>query len=271
MNAIDFEYDNQYLSDYGFIICDFNASSGADTISAGSNLTFNTVPKNRGRQYSLASTQYDECITVTFDICKNPETHEEAEMELSSDECRDLMRWLNRREFLKFQVLYDEPDYDSCTYNASFNVSKIVIAEKVVGLELEMTSDKPFAYGQERYVKLNIIDTSKAYNVIDSSDDIGFITPNMVITCNSAGDLEISNSFCDCTLLIKNCTAGEIITIDGENLLISSSLDTHQIYNDFNFEFLKIGNNYYTSVNPIKSNLACTIEISYNPIIKQTP
>lgn len=271
MNAIDFEYDNQYLSDYGFIICDFDASSGVDTISAGSNLTFNTVPKNRGKQYSLASTQYDECITVTFDICKDPETHEESEMELTSDECRDLMRWLNRREFLKFQVLYDEPNYDSCTYNASFNVSKIVIAEKIVGLELEMTSDKPFAYGQERSVVLNITDTSKTYNVLDNSDEIGYISPNLIITCNSSGDLEIENTFCDSVMLIKNCSAGEVITIDGENMLISSSLSGHKIYDDFNFEFLKIGNNYYSCTNPIKASISCTIKIKYNPIIKQTP
>ncbi len=271
MNAIDFEYDNQYLSDYGFIICDFNASSGADTISAGSNLTFNTVPKNRGKQYSLTSTQYDECITVTFDICKNPETHDEADMVLTSDECRDLMRWLNRREFLKFQVLYDEQDYDSCVYNASFNVSKIVIAEKIVGLELEMTTDKPFAYGQERTIKLNVSDPSKTYNVIDNSDDIGYITPNMVITCNSSGNLQITNTFCDCIFLIKNCSAGEVITIDGENLLVSSSLNSHKIYNDFNFEFLKIGNNYYSCINPITVSIPCEIVIKYNPIIKQTP
>lgn len=43
MYALDFEYDGQYLSDYGFIICDFNSSSGADIVSAGSMITFNTV------------------------------------------------------------------------------------------------------------------------------------------------------------------------------------------------------------------------------------
>ena len=35
MFALDFEYDGRYLSDYGFIICDFNGSSGAEEITLG--------------------------------------------------------------------------------------------------------------------------------------------------------------------------------------------------------------------------------------------
>lgn len=99
MRAIDFEYDNQYLSDYGFIICDFNFSSGANEVDAGSTITFNKISRHSGKRYGLSSTQYDECITTSFDICKNPDIYDPEDMEISNDEYRDIMRWLNRREF----------------------------------------------------------------------------------------------------------------------------------------------------------------------------
>jgi hypothetical protein len=51
MYATDFEYDGRYLSDYGFIICNFNAPSDADIVSAGSTLTFNTVALNKGNKH----------------------------------------------------------------------------------------------------------------------------------------------------------------------------------------------------------------------------
>ena len=71
MYAIDFEYDGQYLSDYGFIVCNFDATSGINIADAGSKITFNKVSRNNGKSYSLTSAKYGECIQCTFDICKN--------------------------------------------------------------------------------------------------------------------------------------------------------------------------------------------------------
>lgn len=163
MRAIDFEYDNQYLSDYGFIICDFNFSSGANEVDAGSTITFNKISRHGGKRYGLSSTQYDECVTTSFDICKNPDIYDPEDMEISNDEYRDIMRWLNRREFLKFQVIDDGNDNferDTCYYNASFNVDKIKINEKLCGMRLTMETDKPFGYGQEQSVSWTFSDSN---------------------------------------------------------------------------------------------------------------
>ena len=126
MYALDFEYDGQYLSDYGFIICTLGGSSDFDTVSAGSEITFNTVPKHRGKISGLAGTVYEENISTTFDICKNPDTYED--LHISKDEYRGLMRWLNRHEFIKFRLLDSVSDEtDVCYYNASFNVEKVLV------------------------------------------------------------------------------------------------------------------------------------------------
>ena len=112
MYAIDFEYDGQYLSDYGFIICDFNSSYGIAEASAGSVITFNKIQRDNGRKYGLSSTQYSECVSATFDICKNDDIWERDQLEITNDEYRDLMRWLNRREFLSFQLVDDTDEFD---------------------------------------------------------------------------------------------------------------------------------------------------------------
>lgn len=272
MNAIDFEYDGQYLSDYGFIICDFDGASGVDTISAGSTLTFNKVSQFNGRNFSLASTQYENCISTTFDICKDPEKYEKDEMEISTDEFRDLMRWLNRTEFLKFQLHDSDIDYEEgCYFDASFNIEKIKINEILYGLRLTMETNKPFAYGDEEKIKWTISDTSTVKTFSDMSDEIGCIYPSLKIICNDDGDFTIQNLTFETTTTIANCSDGEVITIDGNTQIITTSDDSHKVYEDFNYEFFKIGNTYNSRKNMISVNMPCVVEITYTPIIKDVP
>lgn len=270
MYACDFEYDGQYLSDYGFIICNFGGTSDFDTISAGSKITFNTVSRHRGKIYGLAGTQYDECITSTIQICKDPEKH--SDMHITNDEYRDIMRWLNRHEFLKFQVLNeDDIEQDACYYEASFNVDKILINKVLYGLELTMETNKPFGYGQEITVSWDIIDTTKTYVLSDMSDEIGYTYPTMVITCKQAGDLNIHNETENCTMVIRNVSEGEVITVDGSTGIIESSMNSHKIYDDFNFEFFRIGNTINNRSNKISASIPCHLKLTYTPIIKDIP
>ena len=272
MYAIDFEYDGQYLSDYGFIICSFDGASGSETVNAGSKITFNTVPMHSGKRYSLTGTQYDECITTTFSICKNPCNYDDFDdMKITNDEYRDLMRWLNRREFLKFQIFdEDENTRDACYYNASFNIEKVLVGGLLYGLTLTMETDKPFGYGEEQ-VSVYEMKSDTEYVLYDISDEIGYVYPSVTITCNADGNLWLKNLSEECLMVIDNCSAGEVITIDGNTQIVSTSYDSHAIYDDFNFEFFKIGNTFDNRENVITSTLPCTLEIKYEPIIKDTP
>lgn len=272
MYALDFEYDGQYLSDFGFIICDFNGADGAQTATPGSKITFNTVSRYRGKRHSLIGTQYDECIQTKFHICKDPELFDD--LSITNDEYRDLMRWLNRNEFLRFQVLYENKDdkkRDACFFDASFNIGKITIREILYGLELTMETNKPFGYGEEQVHTKTFTNAGQTYIVYDFSDEIGYIYPSITITCNSTGDLTVKNSFDNCNMLIKGCKTGEIITIDGDALIISTSSASHDICNNFNYEFLRIGNTLNNRANKITVSLPCKFELRYSPIIKDIP
>ena len=139
--ATDFEYNNKYLSDYGFMVCSFDTSSGADTVDSGADITFNTVAQGNGSSYLLTGTKYEDCITATFDICKDPDIYDD--LEITNEEYSKLARWLNRKQFLRFRVIDEEHETTPCYYEVSFNISKIKIRERLYGLELEMTSNKP--------------------------------------------------------------------------------------------------------------------------------
>lgn len=271
MYALDFEYDGKFLSDFGFIICEFDKSMGGfDAASAGSNLTFNTVQIDNGKYFSLQSVKYDECISATFGICKNPELFDD--MQVTNDEYRDLIRWLNRRDFHKFQVIMEDDEIrDACYFNASFNVEKVKIADVLYGLNLSMVTDRPYGYGKELTNVLSITDTSKEYILSDVSDEIGFIYPDVKIKVLSSGNLKIHNSFMDSMTIINNCTGGEEITMHGKEQLIETNKPTHKIMNDFNFEFIKLGNDYRDRFNIFTSTLPCEITITYSPIIKDIP
>lgn len=264
--ALDFKYDNRYLSDYGFVICTFDSSSGVDIVDGGSKIAFKTTPRHRGSVHSLIGTTYDECVTATFDICKNPDFHNQEDMEISEDEYRDIVRWLNRRRFYEFRLVGTD-----VRYNAAFNIEKVKIDGVLYGIRLTMETDKPFGYGVEIKETWIVNNTSETHTIKDLSDEIGYIYPSLKITCRQSGNLSIVNKTEDCSTVIRNCSKGEVITIDGLTQIIQSSVSDHRIYEDFNFEFFKIGNTINNRMNQVSASLPCEIELSYSPIVKDTP
>lgn len=271
MYALDFEYDGQCLSDYGFILCSFGGQSDTNTISAGSKITFNKVKRHYGKTHSLTSSEYQECIQSEFEICKN--VCDNAELFITDDEFRDVMRWLNRKKFLRFRLLDKEElqEAETCYYDASFNIDKILVDGVLCGLKLTMETNRPFGYGQEYKKVININDTSANYIFVDTSDEIGHTYPDVIIEIKQGGTLVLKNESEPCTTQIKNCVVGEIITMHGDTHIIESSRNSHELYNDFNFDFFKIGNTFTSRDNVISSSLKCTLTIKYNPVIKNSP
>lgn len=285
MFAYDFEYDGLYLSDFGFTICSFDSESGTNTVSAGSSIAFNKISRNKGKSNFLIGSKYDECIKTTFNICKTNCNDDNENMIITTDEFRDLMRWLNRPEFHRFQIIDDSEKFrEPCYFDASFNIEKIFVADELYGLRLTMETDKPFGYGEtqkyvldapEKYVTAGTAITAVIpdLNIYDTSDEIGETYVDMDITCYKDGDIVIDNKSLGSGthLEIKNCKQGEKIHIDGNNLIITSTNSSHDIANDFNYNFLKIRNTFNDRKNRIVTYTFCKIEISYTPIIKDIP
>ena len=83
---------------------------------------------------------------------------------------------------------------------------------------------------------------------------------------NGAGDLEIVNEFENRTMIIKNCSVGETITLDYP--VIQTSDSEHKIMDDFNWTFFRLANTYDDRNNHITISLPCTIKMTYSPIVK---
>lgn len=269
MYAVNFEFDGRLLSDYNCMICSFDDISGVNTVSAGSVITFNKASRNFGKIYSLTGVQYDSCIEATFDICKDPDL--DNTKYFTNDEYRDLIRWLNRTDgYHRFRLL-GEPDEDVCYYNASFNAEKIIIMDRVCGIRLTMDTDMPYGYGMERIYKFSIDSSTVGSELFirNLSDDVGDIIPSWKMTCSENGDFEMKNLTTGDWVIVKDCTIGEVITFDPDTLVLQSSRGRN-LWDSFNYEFLKLTNTLESRENRITVSLPGTIEIIYMPIIKDS-
>lgn len=262
MKAYDFSYGDKNLSDFGFILCNFDGSKGFETVSDGCQITFNTVPVLGGSKHNLTSVKYEECLEDVWQICKY--SCKGDIQEITETEHREITKWLNRKKFIKLKIL-DESHID-IYYNASFNVSKIEFNGKLVGFELEVKTDAPFAFKEPRTINIKNTENNGKHSINDTSYEEGYIYPYVEITMTSSGDLDIYNSMEDRTTCIKNCEIGEVIIMDYP--VIQSSNSSHNIQNDFNWVFFRVANTYENSRNDLTVSMPCEIKATYSPIVK---
>ena len=178
MKAYDFEYDRRTLSSFGCIVCNFG-DKGLDTISNGAEITFNTTPTFNGASHNLMSTAYEDCLETTIQICKNPCSGNITE--ITPIEFRELTRWLGRKRFLKFKPLSDE--YIDLYFEASFNISRIEVDGRLVGLELAAITNRPFAIKEPRTINIVCSKGQEVYgwekhnySSEDNVEKLGYVT-----------------------------------------------------------------------------------------------
>lgn len=261
MKASDFVYNNKKLSEFGFIICSFDGK-GMETYD-GIEITFNSVPTLNGTKSSLVSVVYEQNLEATIQICKNPCSG--AALEIEPHEYRNLMKWLNRKKFLKLKFL--DEYYLDVYFEAAFpKISRIEIDGKLYGLELNIITNSPHAFKEPKLITINNFERDGKHSVKDSSYEEGYIYPYTEITIDESGDLSIHNDLENRNVVIKNCIKGETITMDYP--IISTTESSHDIQNDFNWNFFRIANTYENNRNDLTISLPCTIKAKYSPIVK---
>lgn len=264
MYTTDFEYDKKRLSEFGMILCSFNGASSIEAVSSGADLTLNQAKPSGYDRFNLYSAAYDTPYTATFQICKNPCIyHSIDELFLSPQEVSKVQTWLCRNHYNKFKINQD--GYRNIFWNAAFTSKQLNLNGKIVGLELTMYTDSPYAYYDEitHHFSFPQQNTHSFFNL---SDKEGYLYPDLEIKILQAGSLSIILS--NRTTLIKGCSYGETITINGTSQMISSSRPEHeQIAKDFNFVFPRITRTYQDNKNKITANLNCEITLTYSPIV----
>lgn len=263
MILIDFIYDGLRLSDMGCMPCYLEDTEG--TVDVGNSLNWNTVRPPRTNSKKIVSTGYGDDYAPVISIIKNPCKDDTSEF--TDQEINKIMRWLNQKTYCRFTPIYDDGSFLRLYYNASFNVQLVRGGAGVIGFTLTMTTDAPYAYKFERIQSGMTEDKSVEIN--DDSDEISFVYADVAITCQEAGDLVITNSLDSKNPIeIKNVSAQETILLKGKTKIIQTDFDHPMLFNDFNYNFLRIGNTKESNKNVISTNLPVHITIEYSPIRK---
>lgn len=252
INAKDFTFCNKKLSDFGFIIANFDSSSDED-VSCG-NVELITARPPMSSKNIIHGVSYGEPIKLVFQVVKFDYVTCTCSSEPVTDkEYEDLMRWLVKTNYN--YVNFDDGDV---YFNVTMSVAAKKIGGHIHGFEITATNDSVHSYSQE-YTK----ELKPGEIFIDESSVVGYTYPKkLVITVT-----ENSHAYCgvldDKAMFIDNCTAGEIITVDCENKIISSSNTAHDLSSDFNFVFFRFSNTEETRENKILTFNVETIEMTY--------
>lgn len=267
---VDFEYAGERLSDFGLIIASVDGSSGSDVLEWANQLESQTIRnKISGKSYST-STSYSDDYTVTYQIIKYSCNSGNIQY-ISDTEWRYLERWLNRKDNLRFTPISDNTEFCGYHFYGSFNISPIKSNGEIIGAELVFTSNAPYGFGDTVSIDVN----STSMEVYSNSDELGLLPIKMTIKPSKAGNLTIVNSLMNeyepqkASTIIKNCIANEIISLDSEHLIISSSNASHsKLYNDFNYVYPQLYTNYVNQVNKFTFSIQCEVHMEFEPVRK---
>lgn len=160
-----------------------------------------------------------------------------------------------------------EPYHATCYFDASFNISKIVVNGGLYGIRLNMETNRPFGYGDFVTVTKTYTSNNTSFTIENQSEELGYTYPTIKVKCTQAGNVTITNTTTQNTVVINNLSVNEEVEINGLAQTIKTSKTTHKIADDFNYEFLPLQNSINNSNNVIEAT-PCKLTISYNPIIK---
>ena len=263
---VDFIFDGKTLSSYGYMVCSFDSISIEKVPS--SNTTFNTIKAPLSHSTKKISTDDGENLQKIIQICKNMCSNDNEE--LTMDDVSELTKWLCRSDYKWLRFLEEPNDnsaIDEIYYEAQIVASKIMLGDRCIGMELTINTNRPYGLTQENTVYWNV-KAGNEYSVNVYSDEEGYIYPDVKIYTVYDDDLMITNTFESRITRINNCIYNEKITMNGEILQIQSSNSEHNLYDDFNFNFIRLCNKFENSVNTFTFSKDCIIEMKYRGIRK---
>lgn len=259
----DFVFDGKSATNMGLIIASLDNDSS--DLNLGANVTINTSKKIGLHTKYFHSASYDDSISFQLQIFKN-NCFKICNQYFSEDDIFDCMRWLQKDNGYRELILISESDKKYCT-KAQINVNRIENGNNTCGLSLSVNTYSPFLFDEEYEKKIEITDDSKYFDIKDTSIREGYQMLNIVVEFLKDGDFEFTTLFDGRTTIFTNCKKGEFVNIDGNNQILTSSVQEHKVYEDFNFIFPKIHNTKFNNLNTFVVNIPCKITIKYSPIL----
>lgn len=260
----DFMFDGQLLSGFGYMMCDFG--KGTDETVVVSEMDYTDISSPLSDVSHKVATSYSSNYQKTIQLCKQFCDNQENDV-LTNDDISTLSKWLCRKDYKWFKWVDDEDD-DEIFYEVRITLSKVLIHGVCHGVELTIYANRPFAVTKP-LTSIYSLDADSEFKINCYSEEEGFIYPDMTITMRGSGDFTLTNSNENRTTSIDNVSSGEVITIDGSDILqITSSDDNHSLAADFNYKFPRMVNEYRNGINTFLCNLPCLIALTYRGVRK---
>lgn len=252
---------NGYSSDMFNIICVSFNENNSDDYSAGAQTEFITEGNYDGSKWYSTSNKYNESLSYTIQIIKNPCIGEY----LTKDETRAILKWLvSPSDYKPFKI--DDDFFYGENFRVKFTNPKYkVVGNLVRGLELMLNFDRPFSLSDDIVIKHLINNTGNIilYNNSDESEKslypkcvtINVIKDGTIILHNQRDDVHVFTEF-------KDCVSGEVIQLNCEERRIRSTNSSIPIMERFNKNWVRLleGKNLITITG------SCEIIFTYNEI-----
>lgn len=249
MFATDFLFDGQRLSDMGYIIASIDGST--ESVSGG-NIEFNSVKPANSDKYKFYSANFNEVLTWTFTIMKNPCLYNDEELYITQADESQLAKWLIKTDGYRY-IQFLQDDYEDVVYQVYNNMTPVQICGRTVGFTITSTSNCGYGFSPE-IVKRFSINVDKPYVVNIYNDTRNVCYPTLHIK-PSESEFTIKNESenTEKGLHIKNHNMGMSYYIDSENEIIEGINDP----DDFNWHFIRL----VDGGNVISTDAAFDIEI----------
>ena len=241
MFCTDFIFDNERLSDNGFIICNFD---GSESSWSGGEVTFNTIKSPGSNNFTYYTSSYESPISFTFSICKNPcKVDSQEEMYLTQDDQSYIMRWLQKIDGYRW-FAFDQDGWEDVWFNVQINLTTHYLNGHVIGYDLVCTADSPYGYSQQHRKEFTLSNGSidNEVEIKNYSDIVGSIYPKMTITPLGNGTIRLRSGSTNNQKItgIENAVKNSEIILDKNNDVILGIANM----NNFNYEFPIMSNEY---------------------------
>lgn len=148
-------------------------------------------------------------------------------------------------DYYKLQLI--DEDFGNCyCWCTGTIVEKIFVGGYVRGLQVTVKLANPYWYDFDVHsVTCNVTDGANMILNDTSGLPNHEIYPDVEIRFLTNGDFNMTNSMTGCNFGLKNCVAGEVVTIKGNIHAMSSNIrTTSALFNGFTYDFPSIANRY---------------------------
>lgn len=231
--AKNFIYDGIMSSEYGLSI---TSSSDSDSTS-GADVNLYTQQIYRRPKLYLTGVQQSPALSIPIDI--------NVPVELSATEDSVISKWLfGSLNYKKLQIV--QPDMQYVYYNCIIAGKQTKRVGNIIrGYSGVISCDSPFAwefpktisrsYNEHNYLSVD------SFVINNTSDNADYTYPTVSFTMNSyGGDLSIINSSdSNRNFLFTGLLPNEVITVDSDLQIITSSLGYNRLPNFIDYNYMR--------------------------------